>query len=610
MREYRHHVAGEETSIHCIERPDDLPNFRHWLSQPHPLVAVDTETTGLDTFSRGFRLRTVQFGDGRDAWVLPVETYEGIANAARSALERLPRITIHNAPYDWLVLDRHLGVPMETLAPRTLDTRILAHLLDPRGKPEGGTGHGLKDLAALWVDENAPDTQDGLHAVFRSIGHTKATGWAAIPISHPVYTLYAGLDVILTTRLAEKLEPRIAAEGLTKLAQFEHEVARVCAAMERTGFLVDRDYCRTLSAGLDEDAEKYTAEAAAYGVTNINSTKQIADALTAMGEELTERTASGALKVDKAVLRGLPNNPLAGAILSAKRAAKWKVAYADAILDLADEDGRLHPKINSLQARTGRMSISHPPLQQLPSGDGTIRRALIAEPGHLVCSVDFSAVEMRILAALARDETMMGAIARGEDLHSFTAAQVFGPDFTPKHRKIAKGIGFGKVYGGGAETISRQTGAPIEDVQRAIAAYDRTYKGVKRYSRRLQQRGEHGARAVETPSGRRLPLDRDRLYAATNYVVQSTARDVFAQALLALDEAGLTPHLRLPVHDETVFCAPENEARELCEAVQDCMTMPDFFGVPLDTEAEIFTHAWEPDKTTHVRTGNAEWVTK
>src|SRR5690606_36860688 len=112
--------------------------------------------------------------------------------------------------------------------------------------------------------------------------------------------------------------------------------------------------------------------------------------------------------------------------------------------------------INSMQARTGRMSITRPGLQTLPSGDAMIRRGLLADEGHVMISTDFAAVELRVLAALADVKNMKRAINAGEDLHSFTARMVFGEDFTPKHRKISKGSAFGKVYGGGAATIARQ----------------------------------------------------------------------------------------------------------------------------------------------------------
>ncbi|WP_338601564.1 DNA polymerase [Saccharopolyspora sp. SCSIO 74807] len=621
MRSYSYRVAGDETVTYLPETAEDLEAFTAWARRERGrVIGVDTEGTGLDTFVDGNRLRTVQFGTTREAWVLRVEGRPRFWAAARNTLLGLSRIALHNAPFDWLVLDHHLKVPMESLAKKTIDTRILAHLLDSRGREDGGIGHGLKPLSEHHLDPEAPDTQDGLNNVFRELGHTKTTGWAAIPSHHPIYVRYAGLDVIFTSRLLDVLGPQVHQRGLARLAEFEHRLARVCAAMERRGIRIDDEYVSRLSSRLSAEAESQRTRALRYGVSTIGSTKQVADALVAMGETLTATTETGALRVDKDVLLPLADlnprweplgvrtpNPLADAVVRAKRASKWKTTYADAIAAGLDARSRLHPKINALQARTARMSISKPPVQQLPAGDSTIRKAMVAEPGNVLGSVDFSAIEMRVLAALSGDRAMVDAIRGGLDLHDFTAEQIYGPRFTKHHRKVAKTVGFGKVYGGGADSIARQTGAPLADIRRAIASYDRTFPGIKRYSTRLTARGQYGATELISPTGRVLPLDRSRLYAATNYMIQSVARDIFAQALIDLDEAGLAEHLRLPVHDEVVFEVAEDGAFELAEEVQRLLTVPDFFGVELTTEAELFGTAWEPDAAHHVRTGAQPW---
>ncbi|WP_228973438.1 DNA polymerase [Streptomyces sp. DH12] len=608
MRNFPYRIAGEETVTRVPDDASDLRDFRAWVERKASageMVGADTETTGLDIYSPSYRLRTVQLGDARDAWVLQVEDRPEMQEAARWALLTLPRLVFHNAAFDLLVLDRHLRCPLETMAPRVTDSKILAHLYDPRPKHEGGYGLALKELCARDVDPSAPDTQGDLTAVFRSIGETKATGWAKIDLSHPTYLQYAGLDVILVSRLLPVLTKRLCDVGVSqRLVDFEHAVMVVCAKLERRGMRVDQDYVRGLVDRLEEESALHAEKAARYGVVSVNAPKQVADALVGMGETLTERTDSGALKVDKSILLDLADldqswqprgtrrpNPLADAVLRSKRAGKWRMSYGIAMRDGLDDAGRIHPKINSLQARTARMSISGPPLQQLPSGDWTIRRALLPEPGHRIFSVDYSAVEMRVLAALADETVMKRAIAEGRDLHGFTAELIYGPDYTSFHRKLCKGVGFGKVYGGGALTLSRQTGAPLPDVKKAIAAYDRTYRGIKRFSSRLQREARADGYIVWTPVGRRLPLDRDRVYAATNYVVQSTARDVLCQALLDMDAKGLTDYLYLPIHDECLGSAPEDVAEDVAAEVGTAMAM-DFFGVPLDTDPEVGGYSW------------------
>jgi DNA polymerase-1 len=607
MIEYRHNVAGDTVRVHVPQTPEDLDEFRRWVeyADANGSIALDTETTGLDIFSDGYRLRTVQFGDAYDAWVIHWERGGEFVGAALWALRVIQRFLIHNAPFDWLVLDTHAGITLESLAPRTRDTKLLAGLIDPRQPQEGGIGTGLKPLSAYYVDRSAPDTQGDLTAVFRSLGLTKATGWAGIPLDHPTYNLYAGLDVILTARLYPALTTELDRLGVRPaLVQYEHEIARMCSVMQRTGMILDREYVEELSVDLLREESTFTTVAARYGVESVNSGRQIAEALWGMGETLTEKTAGGAWKVDKAVLLAFADldqswqrvgvrtpNPLADAVLRSKRAGKWRSTYADTFLETVDASGRIHPFINSMQARTGRMSITRPALQTLPSSDQMIRRALLAEPGHVMVSTDFAAVEMRVLAALADVKRMKEAIRAGEDLHDFTARIVFGDGFTKHHRKLCKGVGFGKVYGGGAATIARQTGAPMEDVQRAISAYDRVYPEIKRASNRWQREAYQTGMVHVSATGRRLPLDRDRTYAVVNYACQSAARDVLGQAMIHMEERGLLPYLRLPIHDEVLASVPEADAKDIAREIEECMTF-DLFGVPIEAEAEIGKRSW------------------
>lgn len=596
-----HIVNGSECLIHTPESQRDLAGFQAFLRKNDPVIGLDTETTGLNIFSPGFKVRLVQFGNEREAWVLRVDLF---ADEIRKTLQSDRIFAVHNAPFDLLVIDKHLGVRVEDLAPRVFDTRIFAHLIDPRQESEGGAGLSLKPLSAIYVDPDAPDTAAGLYAEFRKIGKTKETGWAAIDIMHPLYNRYAGLDVILETRLFHELAAIIKGIGLSRLSKFEHLFQSYIMLLQRKGMLVDMEYAERLDGDLSVEAAEWRAKAAKYGVENVNSTAQISEALTGMGVELTERTPAGALKVDKGVLLPLADmdptwkelglrtpNPLAEAVLHAKRAEKWRVAYIDAFRRLADEDSRLHPSIGTLQARTARMSVSNPPLQQLPSKEHRIRRAILADPGHVMLSADYDQVEFRVLAALADVKGMKTAIAEGIDLHDFTAELIWGPEFTKFQRSLGKGVGFGKVFGGGAPTLSRQTGAPIEQVREAIAKYDAVYPEIKKFGRMLQRKAEYGKREVVTVSGRHLPLDKDRLYAAVNYVVQSTARDVIAESIVDIFDAGLGDTLLMPIHDEVLFQSPAEDAEEVGHEIGKIMSKP-FMGVPLTASAEIYGKNW------------------
>jgi DNA polymerase-1 len=611
MLRLSHTVSGDDCPIFYPESPVDLAGFRDFLDRNRgQVVALDTETTGLHIYGAEFAVRLVQFGSASEAWVLRVDRFAG---EIREALAYPGRQWVaHNAPYDLLALDRVGLAAFEDLGPRTFDTYILAHLCDPRMEAEGGTGLGLKPLSAVYVDPAAEDTSKGLYAVFRSeYKATKETGWARIDIDHPLYIRYAGLDVIYTARLLRELGTLIKGVGLSKLAHFEHKVQLITTAMQRRGMRVDVEYTRGLVAELAAEEEHYKTIAAEFGVDNVNSTRQVTAALLGMGEEWTTKTATGNLSVGKDVLLGMADldhqwtrnnrrdpNPVADAVVRAKRASKWSTSYAQAFLDRRDAADRIHPSIKSLAARTARMSVADPPLQQLPSGDWKIRRAIIADPGMSIISVDYSQVEMKVIAALSGDPNMLRAVGSGEDLHTFTARLVSGDRWDSmsdtakaKARKLFKGVGFGKVYGGGAAGLARQTGITYAEAKAATDAYDAAFPGIKAYGRRLQRQAGFGKFEVVTPFGRHLPLDRDRMYAATNYVVQSTARDLLAKALVDLDAAGLAEYLLLPVHDEVLGQAPEADAEEFAHEVRRTMEST-FHGVAITADADVYGASW------------------
>ncbi|MFJ8386238.1 DNA polymerase [Streptomyces sp. NPDC094438] len=611
MLTYRHPVADDVVRVHVPATTEELDAFTRWAQEAirsgRP-IALDTETSGLAVFSPGYRLRTIQFGDALDAWVIHWERGGHFRRAALQVLARAPQFLIHNAGFDWLVLDQHAGIPLEELAPRTRDTRVLAMLLDPRQPQEGGIGAALKPLSAYYVDPTAPDTQGDLTSVFRSLGLTKADGFARIELDHPTYNLYAGLDCVYTARLYPRLLAELDRLDVRKqLVDYEHQIARMCAVMQRRGLLVDQEYAKSLADRLAAEADWHKTRAARYGVGKIGSGAQIVEALTAMGERLTERTKGGALSTDKNVLLPLADldrdwqrigardpNPLADAVLRSKRAKKWGEDYAERFATGLSAAGRIHASINPLQARTGRMSVSGPPLQQLPSGDHVIRRAILAEPGHVMVSTDFQAVEMRVLAALADVRRMKEGFQSGGakfDIHMFTAQLVKGAGATDKDRKLFKGAGFSNVYGGGVTTTARQTGADEESMRRAFAEYGRAFPEIKRASARWQREARATGMVTVSATGRRMPLDRDRTYAVVNYQCQSAARDLLGQAMLNAEAAGLLEYCRLPIHDELLASVPAGEAQEIAREFEKAMTM-DLFGVPIVATADIGGRSW------------------
>jgi len=594
LRVIRHVVAGEPVVIHRVETEEDLDRFRDFVRRNLKALAVDSEATGLDVFSSGFRPRLVQFGTPREAWVVPVEHGGRFVEDVVKTLKGVEHLVLQNGMFDLQVFDRHFGVPLEESWKKVRDTQLIAKLIDPRPADKGGFGSSLEELTAQFIDADVAENVKGLMTkLAREHKTTKAKIWEKVDLGHPEYNLYAGMDAILAARLIERLLPMVPSSA-RRLIDYEHQVAEVCSYMERTGFLLDVDYTQRLSQHLQEEEEKWTTIAASYGCENVNSTDAVADVLESRGIRITERTPTGKRKVDKNLLKDLmgQGDEFAKAVYEAKKARKWRTTWVDTFLSTRDENNRCHPSINTLQARTGRMSITGIPAQTLPSGDWIIRRCFVADPGEVIASVDYEAQELRVLAALSGDETMIQAFKEGADLHLMTAQAAFGPHVTKesKERKYAKTVNFGRVYGGGARTVAQQTGLDIQTAKKVVEAFDQRYPRVKQFSDQLAAMAARYGH-VTTRTGRRLPVDPDRGYSALNYVIQSTSRDVTCRGILRLHEAGLTPHIRLPIHDEVVLSLPRDAAEEMAGQVGELMAMH-MGPVHISTDPTVTGKSW------------------
>lgn len=594
MKEYRRPVAGEDVVVRVIERPGDLDGFRDFVRANLRCLAVDSETTGLDVYSSGFRVRLVQFGTPSEAWVLPVERGGQFREDARRALQGVRKLIFHNGVFDLQVFDRHLDVPMESLWPKVLDTKILAHLVDPRGRDEGGIGQSLEALTERHIDAEVAKQVKGLMTrLAKEHKTTKTRIWSTIDLEHPEYNLYAGMDPILAARLVPVLHPRVP-DSARELIPYEHQIAEICSYMERTGFLLDVDYSLELSARLHGTEEACKQIAQSFGCDNVNSTEQVADVLEARGVQLDGRTPTGRRRVDKTVLTELCNagDEFALAVRDAKMAGKWRTTWVDNFLKGMDQDGRCHASINSLRARTARMSITGIPAQTLPAGDHMIRRCFLSDEGHRIASVDYKGQELRVLAALSGDRTMIKAFVEDANLHLMTAIEAFGQGVEKgsKEYKIGKTTNFGRVFGGGAKTVSEQTGIDFATAKRVVEAFDRKYPRVAVLSKKLQIQASNNG-YITTPVGRRLPVDLHRAYSALNYYVQSSSRDVTCRGIIRLHEAGYTPYLRLPIHDEVVSSLPSAKADWGGQQIADLMA-EQMGPVHISTEAEVGKRSW------------------
>jgi DNA polymerase-1 len=240
------------------------------------------------------------------------------------------------------------------------------------------------------------------------------------------------------------------------------------------------------------------------------------------------------------------------------------------------------------------MSITDPALQTLPSGDATVRRAFIPkDEDHVIISSDLDQVEFRLTANFSQDPDLINLFNEsdkvGGDVFTEIMRQVYQDPTAEKsdqRRKLIKGVVYGKLYGAGVSTMALTAGVADEQMRTVVEAFDRSYPGVKLMAQQIEDIGMRRLRSegigyVLTKTGRRLPCDNDRVYSLTNYLVQASAAEVFKANLVKLDQADLTEHLIVPVHDEIVLQAPREDAREIMETVRECMTTREGWEVPL-----------------------------
>ena len=588
MIELKHEVGGDLVTINVVENPEDMDGFRDFVRKHTNCLSVDTETTGLDIYSDTFECRLVQFGNEDEAWILPVELMgPSAAPEVERALDALDKVVMQNASYDLQVLDRCFGIKMETVWPKVLDTQILAKLVDPRPFEAGGFGHSLEELVAAFIDADQAANVKGLMTkLAKEHKTTKANIWSTIDLFHPEYLTYAGMDTVFTARVCRKLV-KLVPDVSRDLVPYEHKISEICSYIDRKGFLLDVEYAQALSDQWTMDQQVWEAIAfTEYGVDSVNSTDDVAEALEEMGHVFTEFTNTGKRKVDKELLARLSGegNELASIVIEAKKLGKWNTTWVQKFLDSRDSEDRCHTFINPLQARTARMSITGIPAQTLPASDSLVRSCFVAEPGHSIASVDYQTQELRVLAALSGDETMRKAFEANADLHQMTA------DASGVDRKVGKMANFLTVYGGGPKKLADQAHIDLEIARRVLDGFARTYPGVARYSKKLATEASRRGYIV-TPMGRRLPVDSARAYSALNYMIQSTSRDVTCKALIRLHEAGFTPYLRLPIHDEIVASVPSEKAQWGAQKIAQLMA-EDMNGVLIGTDPEVGKRSW------------------
>ena len=445
------------------------------------------------------------------------------------------------------------------------DLQLSAYLLRP--------SDAKYDLAQLALEYNVP-----VPAYRNSLDQEEP----AVALAVILPELFAKTDALIDDAGQRKL-----------LTEIELPLAGVLARMECAGFDVDKAGIEAFSKKLSARISTLTDEIfeAVGHEFNINSPKQLGVALFEdLGLPCKKKTKSG-YSTNAEVLEGLRSaHPVVEKIMEYRTLTKLKSTYCDGLLKVIDTDGRIHTRFNQVETRTGRISSLEPNLQNIPIRTDLgreMRKFFIAAPGCRLVDADYSQIELRVLASMAEDKAMIDAFNSGADIHTATAAQVFGlpPEMiTPQLRSRAKAVNFGIVYGIGAFSLAKDIGVSNKEAKEYIDSYMHTYQGVADYMQRMIDAAKDTGYA-STLFGRRrylpeLAASNHMLRAfgervARNMPIQGTAADIIKIAMVRVDRRlyaeGMESRLILQVHDELIVEAPEAEAARALQIVTEEM---------------------------------------
>ena len=568
------------------------------------LFAFDTETTSLDYMAAEVVGVSFSVEAGAAAYVPLAHDYPGapdqlnreaVLDALKPLLEdeSVAKVGQH-LKYDANVLANH-GITLRGIHD---DTMLESYVLDA-----AGSRHDLDTLALKYLGQRTIHFEDIAGKGVKQLTFNQVPIEQAAP--------YAAEDAEVTLRLhqllSEKLEQEPALSQLYR--ELEIPLLNVLSRIERNGALVCRD---TLAAHSQELGERILAlESQAHelagGPFNLGSPKQLGEILFNQLElPVLRKTPKGAPSTAEDVLAELAlDYPLPAVLMEYRGLSKLKSTYTDKLPEMIDpRTGRVHTSYHQAVTATGRLSSSDPNLQNIPirTEEGRrIRQAFIAAPGHQIVAADYSQIELRIMAHLSQDAGLLTAFAEGLDVHSATAAEVFGVGIdavSGDQRRKAKAINFGLIYGMSAFGLGKQLGIGRNEAQEYIDLYFARYPGVADYMARTRE-AAHDMGYVETLKGRRLYLpeinarNRQRQQAAErtaiNAPMQGTAADIIKLAMLAVDDwlthSSLSARLIMQVHDELVFEVEAGAVEELSATVSQLMSDVGVLDVPLLVEA-------------------------
>ena len=568
--------------------------------------AIDTETDSVQTVSANMLGISLSVAENEGCYIPIGHDYEGcpeqlsmdevITVLGPVIEENQDKIVGQNLKFDIPILSRH-GINITKFL---ADTMLMSYVLNSTA-----TRHGMDRLADYYLN-------------YTTTKYTDVTGTASKQISFAqvkldVATDYAAEDADITLRLYNVLSPLLKEKPIQEklLEDLEYPLVHVLSRVEQNGAKIDKKKLANHSKELSEKIDELSS--AAFKIAgeefNLDSPKQLLEILyEKLGLPVLKKTPKGQPSTNEDTLQRLSEEyELPKIILQYRTLAKLKSTYTDSLINIENpKTKRIHTSYQQAVTSTGRLSSTEPNLQNIPikTAEGRrIREAFVPEKGNILISADYSQIELRIMAHLSDDKNLTNAFNNDIDVHSSTAAEVFGvsiEDVSQDQRRSAKAINFGLMYGMSAFGLTRQLGIPRGEAQEYLDTYFARYTGVRDYMDNIKAKAKED-KFVETIMGRRLYLNEINAAnglrrqaaerAAINAPLQGSAADIIKKAMLDIDQLLLNEmqevKMIMQVHDELVFECPKDNADMVMQKMKDTMEKTVKLNIPLIAEAAI-----------------------